>query len=132
MLKINLHINCKLHNDIFIKLKENYTLVIVKIKNIDYFDIYIDNLKKITFQPSKLEISVFFCKCHNDKNKIKKIKNKIKKVIKNPLRLNYRSIAKIIAPLIYPVKDYTLLVQELSPVLISKEEAIEILKILIL
>ena len=130
MLKVNLHISPKLHSDLFIKIKENYILIVIKINSIDYLDGRLENLKKIQFQPSRIQISFFLYNIQLEKNIKNKIKKKIIKSLNNPVQVNFRALAKIIAPMIYPVDDYITLIRELSPITINEKDAVEIIKIL--
>lgn len=132
MLKVNLHLNSNLHPELLIKVKENYILILIKINNIIQLDEQTEKLKKIKFQPSKIQISFFVQGYDIEKNETKKIKKKIINTLDNPADLNLKALAKIIAPKIYPVKDYSSLVQELSPINITKNDALEIIKIIAL
>lgn len=124
MIKINLYFDSKLHPEVFIKIK-NQIIITIKISHIDQLDAQIEKLKKITFQPSKIQVSFFSSSINN-----KIIKKKIKDALRSPERINYFAIAKMIAPLIYPTKNYTALIQDLSPIYLDEKEALEIIKIM--
>lgn len=128
MIKINLYFDSKLHPEVFIKIK-NQIIITIKISHFDQLDAQIEKLKKITFQPSKIQVS-FFLNRISSQSEERSIKKKIKDALRSPERINYFAVAKMIAPLIYPTKNYTALIQDLSPIYLNEKEALEIIKIM--
>ncbi len=129
MIKVNLYFDQKLHPEVFIKIKDQI-IITIKISHIDQLDAQIEKLRHITFQPGKIYIRCFLSFLLKAKMKEVDIKKKIKEALRSPERINYFATAKIIAPLIYPTKNYAALVQDLSPVYLNEREALEIIKIL--